>query len=256
MKISAHYLETLQNRIDLVGSNMTNANTVGFKEALQSMEEAFDTRELSNTFALFGGVVPGIDNLNTERNLYVGQRLDFSQGSLLDTGNPLDLAISGEGFFQVRTADGKTGFTRAGLFRLDGEGRVVNNQGLLLEPMIQLPPDTSSIQVNKDGRITGLIDGVLEDLGQILLARFDNPHGLDQGGDNLFFATEASGEAFAGMPGTDGLGIVQGCMVERSNADLANAMTQLMQAQRSYQMELKTINTQDEMFQQAIMMRG
>ncbi|MGI6683982.1 MAG: flagellar hook-basal body protein [Bacillota bacterium] len=255
MKISSYYLQTLQNRINIVGNNMANANTFGFKETLQSMEEAYDTRELSNTFAIFGGVVPGI-GLNTQRNLYIGQRLDFSQGSLLETENPLDMAINGVGFFQVRTPEGNIGYTRAGLFRLDGEGRLVNDKGLLLEPMIQVPAGTSNINVKKDGRITGLVDGVFEDLGQILLARFDNPHGLDQGGDNLFFATEASGEPITGMPGDNGFGVVQGAMLERSNADVANAMTQLVQAQKAYQVELRTIKNQDEMFQQAIMMRG
>lgn len=256
MKISSYYLQTLQNRIDIVGNNMANVNSTGFKETLQSIEEAFDTRELSNTFALFGGVVPGIDGYNTNRNLYVGQRLDFSQGSLLETGNPLDLAINGTGFFQVRTADGKIGFTRAGLFTLDGRGRLVNDKGLLIEPAIQVPSNTSEINVGEDGLITGQVNGALENLGQIRLARFENPHGLEQGGDNLFFATEASGEPLTGVTGTNGLGIVQGAMLERSNADLVNAMTQLMQAQRAYQVELRTIKNQDEMFQQAIMMRG
>ena len=139
MKISAYYLQTLQNRIDIVGHNIANGNTIGFKETLQSLEEAFDTRELSNTVALFGGVMPEVDYFNIQGNLYHGKRLDLSQGALLQTDNPLDLAVNGTGFFQVRTPDGRIGFTRTGIFMLDARGQIVNNQGMLLEPENSVP---------------------------------------------------------------------------------------------------------------------
>lgn len=255
MKISSYYLQTLQHRIDIVGNNLANVNTPGFKETLLSVEEAFDTRELSNTFALFGGVVPGLDDNFTNRNLYVGNRLDFSQGNLIETENHWDLAINGMGFFQVRTEGGEIGFTRAGLFRLDGQGQLANDQGLFMEPALQVPLNTSQICVREDGLITGQVDGAVEHLGQIYLAGFENPHGLAQAGDNLFFATEASGEPFTGVPGTNGLGIVQGARLERSNVNLVNAMTELVKAQKAYQVEMRTIKNQDEMFQQAILMR-
>jgi len=220
------------------------------------LEEAFDTRELSNTVALFGGVMPEVDYFNIQGNLYHGKRLDLSQGALLQTDNPLDLAVNGTGFFQVRTPDGRIGFTRTGIFMLDARGQIVNNQGMLLEPEIPVPPHTFNIHVGNDGKITGVVDGEPEVLGQIQLAEFDNPHGLEQGGDNLFFASEASGEPRTGVPGTNGLGIIQSGMLERSNANFVNAMTQLIQFQKAYQVELRTIKNQDEMFHQAITMRG
>ncbi|MGI6450306.1 MAG: flagellar hook-basal body protein [Desulfitobacteriia bacterium] len=268
MRVSTEYLQVLQNRIAIIANNLANANTPAFKEGLLAIEEAYDLRERSNTIAQYGGVMPGAENAwIQERNMYLGQRIDFSQGSLVETGNSWDLAISGEGFFQIRTPDGKLGYTRAGLFSPDSRGNLVNNEGMFVDPRIYIPENATEISIKSDGTIVGIL---LEEaapgqnaelpepteLGRIRLYKFNNPDGLEQMGQNVYLPTEASGEAIAGVPGTDGYGEIRAGMLERSNTDLVEAMTNLIQAQRAYQFDLRIVKNQDEMLQQAIMMRG
>lgn len=256
MRVSTEYLQTLQNRIDIISNNIANVDTPGFKRGLLALEEAYDDQEHKNTVALYGGTMPGFEYDNTKRNLYRGNRVDFSQGPLVETGNSLDLAIYGEGFFQVKTPGGKIGYTRAGLFSTDSRGQLVNNKGLLVEPLVTLSKDTSDINVKEDGIITGVREGETIELGRIRLSRFTNPNGLDQAGDNIFYATEESGEPITGNPGTNGLGAVKGSMQEKSNTDLVNALTKLIEAQRAYQFDLRVTQNRDDMFLQAITMRG
>ena len=257
MKVSAEYLQTLQNRIEIIANNIANVNTPGFKEGLLFIEETYNAQERSNTVATYGSVVPGSEELPVlENNLYIGQRVDFRQGALIESDLPLDMAIYGEGFFQVRTADGQIAYTRAGLFKTDGVGNLVNNNGLLAEPHVVIPDNVSEIAVKKDGTIKGIIDEEVVDLAQMMLYKFENPHGLEPIGDNLFLATEASGEAIEGVPDSEGFGIIMGGMLEKSNTDIVNAMTKLIEAQRAYQFDLRVAKDQDEMMVQAIQMRG
>jgi len=269
MRVSAEYLNILQYRIDIVANNIANINTPGFKEGLLFIEETYDLRERSNVVAEYGGVMPGTENPVINRNKYVGKRVDFSQGALVQTGNPLDLAINGEGFFQIKTPDGKIGYTRAGLFTVDSAGNLVNNEGMLMEPPIKIPSNVSELIIKPDGIIKAVLyedeeaDTALEvdengevELGQISLFRFDNPEGLEQMGHNMFLPTEASGEAVVGIAGQDGYGEIKSGMIERSNTDIVNAMTKLIEAQRAYQFDLRIAKDQDEMMQLAIMMRG
>ena len=257
MKVSSEYLQTLQNRIEIIGNNIANVNTPGFKEGLLFIEETYNTQERSNTVATFGGVVPGSEEFPMlQSNLYVGQRVDFMQGALVETGMPLDMAIYGEGFFQVKTPDGHIAYTRAGLFKTDGLGNLVTNAGMLAEPHIVIPSDVSEISVKTDGSIKGIIDKEVTDIGKMPLYRFENTHGLEQLGNNLFLATSASGDAILGDAGSEGFGTIMGGMLERSNTDLVNAMTKLIEAQRAYQFDLRVAKDQDEMMVQAIQMRG
>lgn len=257
MKVSAEYLQTLQNRIEIIANNIANVNTPGFKEGLLFIEETYNAQERSNTVALFGGVVPGSEEYPViDGNLYIGQRVDFRQGALIESDMPLDMAIYGEGFFQVRTPDGQIAYTRAGLFKTDASGNLVNNKGMLVEPHLVIPDNVSEITVKKDGTIKGIIDKEVVDIGQMLLYRFENPHGLEQVGDNLFLASDASGEAIEGVADTQGFGTIMGGMIEKSNTDIVNAMTKLIEAQRAYQFDLRVAKDQDEMMVQAIQMRG
>lgn len=269
MRVSAEYLETLQYRIEIMANNIANINTPGFKEGLLFIEETYDTRERSNTVAQYGGVMPAVENAEVNnRNLYVGKRIDFRQGALVETGNPLDLAINGEGFFQIKTPDGKIGYCRAGLFSTDSMGNLVNNEGMLVEPLIKIPANASEITVRADGMIRGVLleeepeEGEenelpeVTDIGQISLFKFDNPEGLEQIGHNMYLPTEASGKAIPGVAGAEGYGEIKSGMIERSNTDIVNAITKLIEAQRAYQFDLRIAKDQDEMLQQAIMMRG
>jgi len=256
MKISAEYLQTLQTRIDIMANNIANVNTPGFKEGLLFIEEAHDAQERSNTIALYGGAMPGSEYPVRDENMYVGQRIDFRQGTLIETDTPLDMAINGEGFFQVRTADGQIAYTRTGLFRTDSMGNLVNNEGLLVEPHILIPPEASEISVRTDGTITGVVDEETVEFGKMSLFIFTNLHGLEQMGHNLFLPTDVSGEAIMGEAGSEGFGSIMGGMLEKSNTDMVNAMTKLIEAQRAYQLDLRIIKDQDEMTVQAISMRG
>lgn len=254
MRLSAEYPAMLQNRLAILANNIANSSTPGFKEGLLSLEESYDAQEKSNTVALYGGVVSGGSRPVIYPNLYNGKRLNFDQGSLAETGNPLDLAISGEGFFQVKTAEGRLGYTRAGLFSLDGSGNLVNNEGMLVEPKINIPENVSGVTIADDGTVFGTAGKVV--LGQIKLFRFSNPDGLEQSADNLFFPTAASGQALAAKTGSGGTAEIKSGMLEQSNTDLASAMTNIIQAQRAYQIDLRVTSTQNDMMMQAIAMRG
>lgn len=278
MRITVEYLNMLQSRIDMVANNLANVSTPGFKESLLSIEESYDLQERSNTVAQYGGVMPGAENAEIlNRNLYVGKRIDFSQGSLAETGNPLDMAINGEGFFQVRTPGGNLGYTRAGMFSTDRDGNLVNNEGMKVEPAIRIPATISKININSDGAVLGVLmkgteegadgfDGFgdLEEeaeeqtieIGRISLYKFANPDGLEQMGHNIYLPTAASGEGIPGTPGAEGYGEIKAGMIEKANTDLTKAIASLIEAQRAYQFDLRIAKNQDEMTQMAIMMRG
>ena len=256
MKVFPEHLQTLQTRIEVIANNIANANTPGFKEGLLFIEESYNAQERSNTVAFFGGVVPGAEFPTLENNLYVGQRIDFTQGALVETGMPLDMAINGDGFFQVKTPDGQVAYTRAGLFGTDASGNLVTNSGMLVDPHITIPANVSEISVKTDGTIKGIVDGEVIDIGQMSLYRFQNIHGLEQLGDNLFFPTQPSGEPIMGDADSEGFGVIMGGMLERSNTDMVNSMTKLIEAQRAYQFDLRIAKDRDEMMVQAIQMRG
>jgi flagellar basal-body rod protein FlgG len=271
MKLSTEYLQTLQDRIDMIGSNLANASTTGFKEQLLSIEECYDVQDRSNTMAQYGGMLV-TQNPVIHINQYDGNRIDFTQGSLVSTGNPLDLAICGDGFFQVKTADGKLGYTRSGAFSVDAAGNLVNNQGMLLEPKVAVPENVTDISVDSDGTIYG-VQTAAEEKGQTVLAGkeenqgntvilgkisvfcFTNPDGLEQAGNNVFYATEASGKVIAGIPGEDGYGVIKSAMLEKSNTNLLTAMTDLIRIQRAYQIDVRIRQDLDEMTAQTIAMR-
>ncbi|NLI92200.1 MAG: flagellar hook-basal body complex protein [Peptococcaceae bacterium] len=271
MKVSTEFLDTLQNRIDMIANNIANINTPGFKEQLLAVEEGYDTRDRSNEVAEYGGVMPGTENQVRDKNLYVGQRINFNQGALIQTGNLWDLAINGDGFFQIKTPDGKIGYTRAGLFGTDSAGNLVNNEGMLVEPLINIPTNIAELSVKSDGTVKAILlkegaDGTTAgsligeqeevEIAKIPLYTFHNIDGLEQMGHNTYLATKASGEAIVGVAGSDGYGEIQSGMLERSNTDIVKAMTSLIQTQRAYQLEARRLKSQDEMMQQAAMIRG
>jgi flagellar basal-body rod protein FlgG len=173
----------------------------------------------------------------------------FFQGDAYETGNPLDIAIEGDGFFQVLLADGTVGYTRDGSFKLDAQGRIVTSDGFPLEPPITVPQDAESITIGQDGTVTAKIAGETEpqELGVIELARFINPAGLQSIGRNLYVATVASGEPQLGTPGFDGLGTLAQGFLETSNVQAVEEMVRMISAQRAYEINSKAISVADEM---------
>ena len=170
-----------------------------------------------------------------------------------NTGNELDLAIEGDGFFQIILPNGETAYTRDGAFKLDSDGRVVNSDGFGLEPEITIPSDTRSISVGMDGTVSVLQAGesTPSEIGTIELARFVNPAGLVSTGRNLYITSEASGDEMTGIAGEDGLGTIAQGFLEMSNVSVVDEMVNMITAQRAYETNSKSIQTADEMLQLA-----
>ena len=174
----------------------------------------------------------------------------FTQGSLQETDNPLDIAIQGDGFFQVTLPDGTTSYTRDGSFKRDANGSMVTSDGYFVQPQITIPQNATSVQVGPDGTVTAVIPGTAQpqQLGQIQLARFVNPAGLSPiGGQNLYTATAASGAPIVSQPGLNGAGSLQGGYLENSNVQIVNEIVNMIVAQRAYEANSKAISTSDEM---------
>jgi flagellar basal-body rod protein FlgG len=176
---------------------------------------------------------------------------DFTQGSLQQTGNTLDVAISGNGFLQVTMPDGTTGYTRDGALKLDAQGQLVNNEGFIVQPGITIPAQAQSISIGADGTVSATLPGTAtpSTLGQLQLASFANPGGLDPKGGNLYAETAASGSPSAAAPGTNGLGRLQAGFVETSNVNVVEELVAMISTQRAYELNSKAIQTSDQMLQ-------
>jgi flagellar basal-body rod protein FlgG len=177
----------------------------------------------------------------------------FSQGNIQNTGNPMDMAIRGDGFFQVRLPDQSVAYTRDGTFKVNADGIILTSDGYPLEPQIQVPPNSTEFNVSPDGRVMVKLqnDTMTTEIGQIDLAVFVNPAGLKAQGQNLYAATEASGQAITGAPGQNGAGEVASQYLEASNVQLVDEMVSLIVAQRAYEISSKAVSVADEMLQNA-----
>jgi flagellar basal-body rod protein FlgG len=175
-----------------------------------------------------------------------------TQGDFSQTGNPLDLAINGQGFFQVTLPSGETAFTRSGSFHLDSQGQIVTANGNAMEPAITIPPNATSVTIGQDGTVSVTTPGqsAAQQVGTIQLALFPNPGGLNSVGNNLFLQTTASGDPIVGTPGgSEGEGTIQQGYVEQSNVDVVEEFIQMIVAQRSYEASSRVVQAADEMFQ-------
>ncbi|HDH01172.1 MAG TPA: flagellar basal-body rod protein FlgG, partial [Nitrospirae bacterium] len=177
----------------------------------------------------------------------------FQQGDFISTGNSLDLVIEGKGFFQVSTPDGEIAYTRAGAFKLDSEGNIVNSDGYAMEPSITIPSNTLEMTITSDGTVSVLQPGsnTSVQVGQIETAQFINPGGLKALGKNLFSTTGSSGEAATGNPGSEGLGTINQGFLEMSNVNVVEEMVNMIVSQRAYELNSKVIQSTDEMLQLA-----
>jgi flagellar basal-body rod protein FlgG len=248
-------LRTLQERIDIIANNMANINTTGFKASMASLVEAYDVQEQTANLALYGGIPNGAALGVGTGALYHGKRIDMSQGIITKSDNSWDIAINGQGFFQVKTLNGDTAYTRAGTLHLDKNGLLINNQGDSLQPAVTIPDVNSNVQIKSNGEIVNMVDGKQEVIGQIQLANFVNIDGLKQIGDSLFLATPQSGPPQTGIPGSGEFGEIKSGAIEQSNVDYVTAITSLMQAQRAYQMDARQLKQVDEMWAQANALR-
>eukprot|EP01156_Anaeramoeba_ignava_P003151 Anaeramoba_ignava/a221010_676.p2 GENE.a221010_676~~a221010_676.p2 ORF type:complete len:263 (-),score=-19.90 a221010_676:2248-3036(-) len=240
-----------QTNIDVISNNIANVNTTGFK---QDRAEFQDLMYESLNYTA-GATTADTDN-PTGIDVGLGVRVEgvqksFSQGSLRETGNKLDIAIEGDGFFKITMPNGETGYTRNGAFKVDSEGSLVNGSGFKLDPEIVIPAELSEISIGQDGTVSGTntSTGEVTDLGQITIVDFINPAGLAPQGNNLYLETETSGNPVEGTPGVDGMGNIRQGMLESSNVSLVIEMVNLITAQRAYEANSKSIQTTDSMLQ-------
>ncbi|MBL0686852.1 MAG: flagellar basal-body rod protein FlgG [Sulfurospirillum sp.] len=240
-----------QMQIDVTSNNIANVNTIGYKKQRAEFADLmYQTMEYAGTSTSATTVSPtGIEVGLGVRPTAITKL--FTQGNFKETGNDLDVAIAGEGFFQIELNDGSTAYTRNGSFKLDSDGSIVNSDGYKMIPEMTVPEDSTRISIGVDGTISVLESGETEmtDIGEIELANFINPAGLHSLGDNNFVNTDASGDVIIGTPGLEGLGQIRQHFVEMSNVQLVEEMTDLITGQRAYEASSKAIVASDEMLQ-------
>jgi flagellar basal-body rod protein FlgG len=242
-----------QMNVDNIAHNLANANTVGYKmRRAQFQDLLYQNMVQPGAAAGSQTVVPSGLQLGLGTRA-VSNEIIFSQGSFGATNNPLDLVIQGSGFFQVRRPSGEVAYTRAGQFHLDRDGNMVTADGEQLEPQITIPPEAQSVTIAADGTVSYIQPGqtAAQLAGQIQLAGFANPAGLNSLGKNLYAPTDASGEPTIGNPGgQEGLGALLQGYVEQSNVSVVEEFINLIVSQRSYEANSKIVRAADEMYQQ------
>jgi flagellar basal-body rod protein FlgG len=247
-----------QMNVEVISNNIANMNTSGYKRQRAEFSDLLyqDHRRAGANSSEEGTVVPTGIQLGVGVKPEAVYRIS-EQGSLEITDNPLDVAINGKGYFPIEMPGGETGYTRAGSFQLSPEGDLVTPDGYLVQPGVTVPEDAVGVTVNQNGEVWVDLDGQTAPqlVGQIELARFANEAGLRALGDNLFVETQASGQATIGAPGAPGYGTVQQGMIETSNVDMVKEITNMVAAQRAYEMNSKVISTSDEMMQSVARMR-
>jgi len=247
--ISKTGMAAQDTKMAAISNNLANVNTVGFKRDRVVFEDLFyeikrqpgaptdATNELPTGVQIGSGV------------RVVGTQKVFTQGSVQNTGQQLDIAIMGGGFFQIENGDGDLTFTRNGQFHVDAEGLVVNTEGFPLIPNIQVPNNATSITIGMDGIVSAALAGETQnqELGQLTLAQFANPSGLEALGGNLFKQTEASGEPLELVPTTEGVGSIKQGALEGSNVQVVEEMVDMITTQRAYEMNAKVVSAADDM---------
>ncbi|MFN8388903.1 MAG: flagellar basal-body rod protein FlgG [Bdellovibrionota bacterium] len=243
-----------QLNLDVIANNLANVNTTGFKKSRADFQDLmYQVIEEPGTTANQAGSSPtGIQIGLGTRSAAVGKI--HSQGDFQSTENPLDMAIEGDGFFQVTLPNGDTAYTRSGAFKLDETGQIVTSDGFVLNPAINIPADTIGITVSTDGQVSVKQPGAAAatQVGQIQVARFQNPAGLRAKGRNLFEETESSGAAQLGNPGENGVGTLAQGFLEGSNVSVVEEIVQMVTGQRAYEANSKVIQTADSLLTIAI----
>jgi flagellar basal-body rod protein FlgG len=257
LSIAATGMAAQQTNLESISNNVANANTVGYKK------QRTDFQDLLYQTVREPGTPTG-PTTQSPTGLQVGTGVRvvsvsrvFKEGTLINSGNPLDIAIEGSGFFQIQQPDGSLAYTRAGNFQLDSEGRIVTPEGMPIEPQVIIPPDAVGISIGATGVVSVVTQNQPNpaEVGQITLATFTNPGGLRGMGHNLFQATAASGEAMVGEPAADGRGALLQGSLEQANVDIVEEMVGMITAQRGYEINSKVITTADDMLRAVTQMR-
>jgi flagellar basal-body rod protein FlgG len=244
-------LDAQQTRMSVISNNLANVNTTGFKRGRAVFEDLlYQNVRQAGAQSSEDTQLPSGLSLGTGVRTVATQKL-FTQGNLVQTGNSLDVAVEGRGFYEILRPDGSLAYTRDGSYQLDRDGQMVTSNGYVLQPGITIPPNTQSITIGEDGTVSVLEAGnsAPSQIGTLQLVDFINPAGLQPIGQNLFTETASSGSPQSGTPGLDGLGrLVQGAL-ETSNVNTVEELVNMIETQRAYEMNSKAISTADQMLQ-------
>jgi len=250
MNIAATGMSAQQTYVEVTANNIANLNTTAFKRQRPEFQDLLyqNERRGGATSSDTGTIVPVGVQVGIGVKTAAVYRIT-TQGNLTQTSNPLDLAIQGRGFFQILQPDGTTAYTRAGSFQLSPTGEIVTADGFIVQPGITLPQNTLGVTVNPSGQVLAQVAGQTtpQTVGQLQLANFANEAGLEALGSNLFAETPASGSPVTGSPGAVGFGSLNQGMLETSNVDVVSEITNLITAQRAYEMNSKVIQASDQM---------
>ena len=250
LDIASTGMQSQQLNVEVISNNIANLNTTGYKRQRAEFQDLLyeHMSRVGTQTSTQGNILPvGIDLGGGVKT--VGTPRLITQGTLSQTGNTLDMAVIGDGFFKILMPDGTFSYTRDGSFQMDAQGRIVTPQGNVVQPGITIPPNSSAITINSQGQVSVTVPGSTTPtiLGQLTLTRFLNEAGLQPIGDNLFLETPASGTPQDGTAAIDGYGSIQQGSLEQANVDPVSEISNLIAAQRAYEMNSKVITAADEM---------
>jgi flagellar basal-body rod protein FlgG len=249
MHVAKTGLNAQQHKMQVIANNLANVNTTGFKRDRANFESLlYQTIKSGGAQTADGNMLTSASTVGTGVNMVNTQKL-YSQGSLISTDNSLDVAVDGSGFFQVMMPDGRMGYTRNGTFSRDGEGTLTTSSGYVVQPQIQIPDNVSEINISADGIVSVKLAGETQpqEVGQLSLANFANPRGLQPVGETFAVETPASGAPIEGAPLNGGFGkLVQGYL-EGSNVNVVQQLVDMIETQRAYEVSSKSISSVDEM---------
>lgn len=252
LNVAATGMQAQQTQVDVISHNLANMSTTGYKRQRAEFQDLIyqDLRRVGTNSSDAGTIVPTGVQLGLGVKTAAVSR-SHSQGTMTNTDNPLDVAIQGRGFLRVELPNGDFAYTRNGQFQLSPEGEIVTIDGYLVSPNIAVPEEAVSISINPEGQVQAIVDGQVEpvDLGQFDMVTFINPAGLKATGNNLYLETEASGDAIVGVPAEEGFGTLLQGFLEASNVNPITEITNMIVAQRAYEMNSKMITASDEMLQ-------
>lgn len=252
LSTSATGMIALQDRMDVISNNLANVNTSGYKKVRANFQDLFYQQIKASGFqATEATHSPTGINIGLGVKLVSTDRI-FAQGSLVRTDRDLDVAIEGDGFFQIRLPDGRIAYTRDGAFHRDSAGQLVTANGYLAEPAITIGSNITMVNISIDGRIEGLDPtdpSTSQAIGDLTISRFPNPAGLRAIGDNLFEETPASGAPITGVPGTEGRGILRQLFLEASNVEVVQELVDMITTQRAFEINSNVIQASDQMLQ-------
>jgi flagellar basal-body rod protein FlgG len=244
-------LDAQQTQLDVISNNLANVSTTGFKRSRAVFEDLlYQTVRQPGAQSSQQTQLPSGLSIGTGVRQVTTERL-HTQGNLQQTSNPLDLAINGQGFFQILMPDGTTAYTRDGSFQLDAQGQLVTASGYTLQPAITIPANAQSITIGRDGTVSIAQPGQVAttQVGSLQIANFINPAGLQARGENLYSETASSGTPTTNTPGSNGVGVLSQGYVESSNVNIVEELVNMIQTQRAYEINSKAVTTADQMLQ-------